>query len=230
LTPVFFLILLGAYLLGSVPTAYLVARWRRGIDLRRFGSGNVGLSNVLASGSRWSSVIVIVFDLFKGMAPVYVAKVADLQLGQQIIIGLAAICGHNWTVFLKFNGGRGILTALGVIFALQPWLALTMLVVAIAWLPFKQFALGTLLALVMLPPTSWFVTGLLVGDRSVTLTAGFLALTVLAVLRRLTASRTEFWRGQPLSSILWCRLLYDRDIRDRETWLKRQPSRMSPAA
>ncbi|OGO36725.1 MAG: hypothetical protein A2147_01150 [Chloroflexi bacterium RBG_16_57_8] len=225
--PQFLLLVFGAYLLGSVPTAYLVARWRRGIDIRRFGSGNVGLSNVVASGSRWSSVIVVVFDLLKGMSPVYVALAIHLQLYQQVVVGLAAISGHNWTVFLRFNGGRGILTTLGVLIALAPWLALFGAILSFAWLPFRQFALGNLIALVLLPLLSWFVSGLFRIEQTLVLTLGLVAILLLVVARRLTAPRTEFWATMPVGEILLCRLLFDRDIRDRKVWLARMPSRTS---
>jgi glycerol-3-phosphate acyltransferase PlsY len=217
----FLVLIAGAYLLGSVPTAYLVARWRRGIDIRRVGSGNVGLSNVVASGSRWSSLIVMAFDLLKGMVPVYIAQTVHLEIYQQAIVGLAAICGHNWTIFLHFSGGRGILTALGVIFAFAPWLALAMLAVALASLPFRHFALGTLIALVLLPISSWFLSDFFKIDRSLALTIGLAGITVLAVIRRLTAPKTEFWKSVPLRQVLFYRLLFDRDIRDRKAWLAR---------
>jgi glycerol-3-phosphate acyltransferase PlsY len=218
----FVLLIIGAYLLGSVPTAYLVAKWRRGIDIRRFGSGNVGAANIVAAGSRWSSIIVIVFDLAKGFAPVYVAKeVIGLQQYQQVIVGLLAIAGHNWPVFLRFNGGRGILAALGVVFALAPWLALVLTVVAFAWLPFGQFAFGTLLALLLLPILSWAIPGPFVGERSLVLTLGFAGILLIAVVRRLTAPRTS--TGVPAAELVVNRLLFDRDIRDRKAWVSRKP-------
>jgi len=218
----FVLLVIGAYLLGSVPTAYLVAKWRRGIDIRRFGSGNVGAANIVAAGSRWSSIIVIVFDLAKGFAPVYVAKeVIGLQQYQQVIVGLVAIAGHNWPVFLRFNGGRGILAALGVVFALAPWLALVLAVVAFAWLPFGQFAFGTLLALLLLPILGWAVPGPFGVQRSLVLTLGFAGILLIAVIRRLTASRSS--TGVPAGELMVNRLLFDRDIRDRKAWISRQP-------
>ena len=218
----FVLLVIGAYLLGSVPTAYLVAKWRRGIDIRHFGSGNVGAANIVAAGSRWSSIIVIVFDLAKGFAPVYVAKeVIGLQQYQQVIVGLVAIAGHNWPVFLRFNGGRGILAALGVVFALAPWLALVLAVVAFAWLPFGQFAFGTLLALLLLPILGWAVPGPFGVQRSLVLTLGFAGILLIAVIRRLTASRSS--TGVPAGELMVNRLLFDRDIRDRKAWISRQP-------
>lgn len=215
------LLVIGAYLLGSIPTAYLVARWRRGIDIRRFGSGNVGITNVLASGSRWSSLIVFVFDLLKGAFPVFLARNIGLQPYQWIIVGLAAICGHNWTIFLRFSGGRGILTTLGVILAIAPWLALTMLVLNFLFAPFRQFAVGTLVVLVLIPLLSWLAPNVFAIEKSAALSIGFVAILLLAVVRRLTAPRSEFAATVSTGELMANRLLFDRDIRDRSTWLKR---------
>lgn len=215
------LLVIGAYLLGSIPTAYLVARWRRGIDIRRFGSGNVGVTNVLASGSRWSSLIVVVFDLLKGAFPVFLARTIGLQPYQWIIVGLAAICGHNWTIFLRFSGGRGVLTTLGVILAIAPWLALTLLAINFLFAPFRQFAVGTLVVLFLLPLLSWFLPDIFLIEKSASLSIGFVAILLLLAVRRLTAPRSEFAAKVPAVELMANRLLYDRDIRDRNTWLKR---------
>ncbi len=215
------LLVIGAYLLGSIPTAYLVARWRRGIDIRRFGSGNVGITNVLASGSRWSSLIVFIFDLLKGAFPVFLARNIGLQPYQWIIVGMAAICGHNWTIFLRFSGGRGILTTLGVILAIAPWLALTMLVLNFFFAPFRQFAVGTLVVLVLIPLLSWLAPNVFAIEKSAALSIGFVAILLLAIVRRLTAPHSEFATTVSTGELMANRLLFDRDIRDRSTWLKR---------
>lgn len=220
----FGLLILGGYLLGSIPTAFLVARWRRGIDLRRYGSGNIGASNVVAAGSRWSSLIVIVVDLGKGIAPVYAAQQISLPTYQQVVVGLAAISGHNWPVYLKFNGGRGVLTTLGVIFALAPWLAPVLTVLAFAFLPFGLFSVGVLIALLLLPILSWFFAGTFRIEQSLALSTGFLAMTFLLLLRRLTAKRTELSATVSTGELIVNRLLFDRDIRDRKAWVKRSSS------
>jgi glycerol-3-phosphate acyltransferase PlsY len=223
----FVLLIIGAYLLGSVPTAYLVAKWRRGIDIRRFGSGNVGAANIVAAGSRWSSLIVIIFDLAKGFAPVYVAKdVVALQQYQQVVVGLAAISGHNWPVFLHFNGGRGILTTVGVVFAFAWWLALGLTAFAFAWMPFGQFSLGTLIALTLLPVSSWFLRNTLSFSEPLTMTLGFVAILLLLIVRRLTAPRTELSTTVSQGELIVNRLLFDRDIKDRKAWVKRIPPEM----
>jgi glycerol-3-phosphate acyltransferase PlsY len=218
----FVLLLVGGYLLGSVPAAYLAAKWSRGIDIRRHGSGNVGASNVLAAGARWASIPVILFDLGKGMLPVYIAHLLGLPLYQQVIIGLATIIGHNWPVFLRFNGGRGLLTTVGVIFIFSPWLALIVVVFAYAWAPFKQLSLGSFFALILLPILSWFLSGPLGIERTLTLTLGFVGMFLIAIIRRLTAPRTQLSASVSTPQLLLNRFLFDRDIREREAWLRRQ--------
>ncbi len=220
----FGLLLAGAYLLGSVPTAYLVARWRRGIDIRRFGSGNIGASNLVASGSRWTAVIVIAFDLLKGAAPVYVARAINVPVYQQVAVGIAAICGHNWTIFLRFSGGRGILSTLGVVVAFSPLLGAAATLLYFAWAPFKQLALGTLITLSLLPVLSWFLSGVFFIERSAALSLGFIAILLIAVVRRITAPHTEFSSSVPVPVLVINRLLFDRDIRDRKAWLSRRIS------
>jgi glycerol-3-phosphate acyltransferase PlsY len=215
-------LLAGAYLLGSVPTAYLVARWRRGIDIRRFGSGNIGASNVLAAGSRWTAVIVVAFDLLKAAAPVYAARAINVPVYQQVMVGIAAICGHNWTVFLHFSGGRGILSTLGVLVAFSPWLGAAAMLFNFAWAPFKQFALGTIITLGLLPVVSWFLSSVFSIERSAALSLGFVAILLIAVVRRITAPRTEFSASVPARQLVINRLLFDRDIKDRKAWLNRR--------
>jgi glycerol-3-phosphate acyltransferase PlsY len=219
----FALLLVGGYLLGSVPAAYLAARWSRGIDIRRHGSGNIGASNVLATGSRWMSIVVIIFDLGKGMLPVYIAHLLGLPVYQQVIIGLATIIGHNWPVFLRFSGGRGLLTTTGVVFILSPWLALILVAFAFAWTPFRQLAPGTLCALILLPILSWFLREPFGIEGALPVTLGALAMLLVVIIRRLTAPKSQFAASVSRRELFLSRLLFDRDIRDREAWLRRQP-------
>ena len=110
-----------AYLLGSVPAAYLAARFIRGIDLRKYGSGNVGASNLAKSASAKLAIPVFLFDIGKGYLVVFLAGLAGQGLFYQIIIGILAVVGHNWPLFLGFRGGRGIATSLGVVLAVSPF-------------------------------------------------------------------------------------------------------------
>jgi acyl phosphate:glycerol-3-phosphate acyltransferase len=115
-----------SYLVGSIPTAYIFGRLLKGIDIRRFGSGNVGAANALRLLGRWPAMAVLLIDVFKGLIAVtFLADPLIANLGGisaqtlRIILGIACICGHNWTVFLKFKGGKGVAATLGVLLGLS---------------------------------------------------------------------------------------------------------------
>jgi len=220
----FGLLTLGAYLLGSVPAAYLAARWFRGIDIRQFGTGNVGASNLLRLTSKQIAIPVVIFDLGKGALMVWIAQLLGLDITQQVTVGLAAIIGHNWPVFLRFNGGRGIFTSLGVISILVPWLGLIILVIAYGLAPFHQLAVGVFLAVIFAPIAAWFLSQPLGVTDRLPLALGFLAIFLIVVIRRLTAPRTIFTASVPLGQLLVNRLLFDRDIRDRKAWIQQRAS------
>jgi len=219
----FVLLLLGAYLLGAVPAAYLAGRWSRGIDIRQYGSGNVGAANVLAIVSKRWAIPVIIFDLVKGMVVVYIARLLGLEVYQQVIIGIAAIIGHNWPVFLRFSGGRGALTTVGVLFVLAPWLTLILLAVAFLFTPFRQLALGTLVAMAALPLCSWFLSQPFGIKEPLSTSLGFLAIFLLVVIRRLTAPKTPFAASVSRRELFFSRLLFDRDIMDKKAWQEQRP-------
>ncbi len=220
----FGLLTIGAYLLGSVPAAYLAARWSRGIDIRQCGDGNVGATNLMRLTSKRIAIPVIIFDVGKGALMVWAAQLLDLNITLQVGVGLAAIIGHNWPVFLRFSGGRGIFTSLGVISMLVPWLGLIILVIAYGFAPFHQLALGTIIALASLPIFSWFLSQPFGIERPLPITLGFVAIFLLATIRRLTAPPTIFTASVSPGRLLVNRLLFDRDISDREAWINQRQS------
>ncbi len=220
----FGLLTLGAYLLGSVPAAYLAARWSRGIDIRQCGDGNVGSTNLMRLTSKRVAIPVVIFDLGKGALMVWIAQLLGLDITQQAVVGVAAVIGHNWPVFLRFNGGRGILTTLGIVFILvpRPWLGLIALTIAYGMAPFRQLALGTIIAVASLPIFSWFLPQLFGIEKPLPITLGFVAIILLAVIRRLTTPRTIFTASVTRGQLFVNRLLFDRDIRDRKAWINRR--------
>ncbi len=222
------LLIVGAYLVGSIPAAYLVTRWARGIDIRQYGSGNVGTSNVLRVTSKWLSLPVLAFDLGKGMLVVWMAKLVDLSAPQQVMVGLAAITGHNWPVFLHFKGGRGLLTTLGVVFVVAPKLAAILLAVALSGLPFGQMAVTGMLAAILLPISSWFFASFFGISEPFPVALSFSVITIITLIRRLAAPRTALSAAMPWRQILINRLLLDRDIRDRKAWIHQAPSEIPP--
>ena len=225
----FGLLTLGAYLFGSIPAAYLAGRWSRGIDIRHCGDGNVGATNLMRLTSRRVALPVVMFDLGKGALMIWIARLIGLDTTQQVIIGLAAVIGHNWPVFLRFNGGRGIFTSLGVIAILSPWLGLIALIIAYGLSPFHQLAVGVLLAIIFAPIAAWFLSQPLGVTNRLPVTLCFLAIFLLAAFRRITAPRTVFTTSVSPRRLLFNRLFFDRDIRDRETWIKqRRPQLEKP--
>ena len=223
MTVEFALLTLAAYLLGSVPAAYLVAKFSRGVDLRRYGSGNVGATNLLKLTSKRVAIPVFIFDLGKGMVMVWVAQLMGLELAQQLVIGLLAIIGHNWPVFLRFNGGRGILTTIGVgsilplINGVEPWAMVVFAAIAITGAIVRNMPLRVFLGLTALPVASWGF-----GDPLL-ITLGYLFMLLLVIIRRLAVPRAAIAASISRKELLLNRLLFDRDIRDREAWMNRLP-------
>lgn len=117
------LLLLGAYLVGAIPFSQLLARLN-GVDLREVGSGNVGAGNLTKSvGLPWG-ITAGVLDGLKGLLPVLLCLNAGLGPGAAGLVGVAAVAGHNWSIFMRGRSGRGLATAFGVILALHPPLAI----------------------------------------------------------------------------------------------------------
>jgi glycerol-3-phosphate acyltransferase PlsY len=159
-----------SYLVGSVPTSIIVARWRRGIDIRQHGSGNAGGTNVIRVLGWRMGVFVILVDMAKGL--IATMLVARLMYGPipftnltpfddftvvQIIAGCAAILGHVWTVFAGFRGGKGIATAAGMLLGVAPIeVAVSFGVFALVFLFTHYVSLGSLSAAVAFPLTMFF--------------------------------------------------------------------------
>ena len=124
------------YLLGSIPFGVLIARYIARVDVRNYGSGKTGTTNVLRTAGRKAAILVVVLDLLKGALAVLIAglivgnnylRVGNFGLDAlpaQVLAALAAIAGHNWSVFLKFRGGSGVATFFGGLVALSPIAAL----------------------------------------------------------------------------------------------------------
>lgn len=144
------------YLLGSVPFAFLFARVARGIDLRLVGSGNVGAANVLRTTTRAAAVWVILLDVAKGAAAVIVARMLHADVPSQVVAGVAAVGGHVFPVWLRFRGGKGVASALGVFAVLAPAASLAGLAVfcLIVWRT-RFVSLGSVSGVAVVAPLAW---------------------------------------------------------------------------
>lgn len=186
----------GAYVLGSVPTGLLIGR-ARGVDVRRVGSGNIGATNVArALGTRWA-LVVLMFDALKGFLPVFVAdrlvaRMPDRFSARDVaVVGLAAIVGHMFTVFLRGRGGKGVATSLGVALGLSPPIALTCFgIYTLAYLTTRLSSVGSLLGIWSFP-----IVGSLFGELPREYVALSIATAVLVTARHRDNLR-RLWRGE----------------------------------
>lgn len=145
-----------AYLIGSLSFAVIVSRAMGLADPRSYGSHNPGATNVLRSGNKAAAAVTLALDILKGYLPVLAVALWgsrwDLGEGTQALVGLAAFVGHLWPVYFRFQGGKGVATAAGVLLALNPWLGLATLV---TWLIiaffFRYSSLASLVAAVFAP-------------------------------------------------------------------------------
>ena len=171
-----------AYLLGSLSFAVIVSRAMRLDDPRSYGSGNPGATNVLRSGNKLAAILTLVLDALKGVVAVLVARALSQRFGfgeaTIAMAGLAAFLGHLYPVFFRFQGGKGVATAAGVLLALNGWLGLaslgTWLVVAAVT---RYSSLAALVTAVLAPLYAW----LLAGDFRVVLMVA--AMSVLLIWR-----------------------------------------------
>ena len=145
-----------AYLVGSLSFAVIVSRAMGLSDPRTYGSGNPGATNVLRSGSKPAAIVTLLLDAAKGWLPVMLVKwfgpAWDLSEGTQALAGLAAFLGHLYPVFFAFKGGKGVATAVGVLLAFEPLLALaTMVTFAIIVFFSRYVSLASMVAAVFAP-------------------------------------------------------------------------------
>jgi len=152
-----------AYLLGSIPTGYIVAR-AKGIDIRTVGSGNIGATNAFRVLGRAAGAFVLLADFLKGLVACWLVPWAffhsgeftEVRVGPEILAGLCAVLGHNYPVWLRFKGGKGIATSAGVLTAMVPWSLITILSVwIILFLLTRYVSIGSLAASAVLPFATW---------------------------------------------------------------------------
>ena len=198
------LIAAAAYLLGSIPTGYLLVRFFRHQDIRSVGSGNIGATNVLRSGGKGLGAATFLLDMLKGCSAVYFGALLGLLLAPdmrvrylQAAAALAAVLGHMFPVWLKFKGGKGVATGFGVFLVAAPTSALAAITVfAVVLLLTRYVSLASILGAASFPMFAWM---LVKGDRPpFFITVQFVvALLIIAkhhqnIHRLLTGSESRF--------------------------------------
>jgi len=210
------LVVVGSYLIGSVPSAYLAGRWLKGIDIRRYGSGSVGGSNVWHNVARWAIVPVGLFDIGKATLVVWLARYSlEMGVGWAVVAGLCALAGHSFSVFLGFTGGRGIGCILGTLVVVWPLGAVILIVGLVGGYLTKQLW-GSSAALLLLPPVS------LATGQPADVVWGTVVMVLLTAVKRLEANRSPLPSGPERWAVVGRRLWLDRDTASHEEWVERK--------
>jgi glycerol-3-phosphate acyltransferase PlsY len=215
------ILIITSYLRGGIPTSYLVARYKSGIDLRQYGSGNIGSTNLMEHSGKLTGLLVGVFDsLGKGTLAVVIARTLDQNLAVQGAAGLAAIAGHNWSPYLRFTGGRGVATAIGVSLGFMLWWEAVIVAVFMGVLGriiFHETGFWTFISLITIP----FLT--IAFNRPPEVVWTTVIYGTLLLTKRLTANWEPPSKAYPLAKVLLYRLIWDRDVPTKQEWTKRRP-------
>ncbi|HEY2466895.1 MAG TPA: glycerol-3-phosphate 1-O-acyltransferase PlsY [Terracidiphilus sp.] len=177
-----------AYLLGSVPTGYLLVRLFRHEDIRSVGSGNIGATNVLRSGGKGLGAATFLLDVLKGAAPVLIAGWIAPQFAPAVpprdieaLAAVAAVLGHMFPVWLGFRGGKGVATGFGVFLVAAPWAALAAITLFfVVLLVTRYVSLASILSAASFPVFAWFLVR---GDRPAPFIAAQIIVSLLIIVK-----------------------------------------------
>jgi len=172
-----------AYLLGAIPTGYLLARFK-GIDIRKVGSGNIGATNVYRCVGKSWGILTFVFDFLKGylsaaLLPLLVQCWVNESYGVSfsVLFGCLAVAGHNWPVYLRFRGGKGMATGAGALLGFAP---LVMLIGVVSWVIFflvtRYVSLSSMLAAMVIAVSAW---PLYAGHRLIPVTLTIMCVVII---------------------------------------------------
>jgi glycerol-3-phosphate acyltransferase PlsY len=178
------------YLLGSIPTAYIVSRIRKGIDIRNVGSGNMGGANVMREIGTHEGIFVGLIDVAKGSGAILIAQALDIPELWVFGTGFAALVGHNFPVFAGFRGGRGSATVIGIFLVLAPEAMLvTLAIIAIPFFTTRKFTAALLIGFGLLPLFAWLFEG------SLWLVRYALAIDLFMLIRNLSGLKQVLAKG-----------------------------------
>ena len=229
MTPLAVLLVIGAYLAAGVPSGYILARRLRGIDIREYGSGNIGASNVTATIGARAGLLLGAYDcLVKGTLPVFIAGMLDQPVGVQIAVGLASMAGHAWSPYIRFTGGRGIGAAIGAMLGLAMFYEIAVLGLTlgvVGRLIYRDTGFWTFIALTLLPMATVVFNSFspLPIEHPKELVYFSLGASTVALTKRLTANWERLPDGYSLVHVAFNRVLYDRDVSRKDEWTDRQP-------
>lgn len=131
----FIIVILIGYLLGSIPFGLVIGKLTRGIDIRQYGSANIGFTNVIRTVGAKAGVVTLILDMAKGIFPAWLGGQivgGDAVAAGEVTAALAAVAGHNWSIYLKFSGGKGVDTSAGGLLAMNVWVGMGTIIISSA--------------------------------------------------------------------------------------------------
>lgn len=217
-----------AFLVGAVPTAYLLGRLVKGIDIRGYGSGNLGGGNVIQHvGKKWFIPQLFSDALIKGGGTIWFSVyVGGIDWGSLWLIAppLFALMGNNWSPFLRFQGGRGLGVAVGALLAFSPAVLATALVIYFGgYLLTRDAGIWALVTLLSLPFLAHFYPEGIKMTDGTNLVWFCLGALAVVLVKRMTSNWAPMPAELSRGRVLLNRLLHDRDVDDRKQWVERIP-------
>ena len=186
------LVILIAYCLGSIPTAYLLVKKKTGSDIRNLGSGNVGSTNTMRVGGKKMGIAVFAVDVLKGFVAVWVAGIIGDEV-HMALAGVMVVAGHMFPLWLNFKGGKGVATFLGVALAFSPWLGLSALAIwAVALLLIGYVSVASCLASLIASVASFFTNLPLVCNLAFLLIAFLIIIRHSSNFKKIAAGKENF--------------------------------------
>ncbi len=205
---IFGLMILG-YLIGSIPFSYLAGRLVAGIDIGRVGTKNVGAHNVMLEVGRMPGMVALFLDVGKGALPVFLAKRLSLSPGATLLVGVCAVLGHDFPLFLGFRGGRGLASSMGVALALifkEALIGGLILLVVYIGLT-HNVAFSAAVGLLSMTVWAWLF------GRPLSLVLSPLALILLLSLRQFPEARAMWMSAEDKKELILHKWIFDRNAR-----------------
>ncbi|MBZ9578274.1 glycerol-3-phosphate acyltransferase [Patescibacteria group bacterium] len=199
-----FLWIIFSYLLGSIPSGFLITRWSTKKNVLEIGWRKTSGSNVFKYVGKWQGALTGIFDLLKGYLAVFLARKLGLSIETQIFSGIAAICGHNWSLFIKFAGGRGVGTLIGAFLVISPKILsfslIPFILLALIW----NASIGTILFF----PTAIFLS---IYFNQFEIAGIFSILALFPILIKRLSPIKEIFQSKEKEILIRNRLIFDND-------------------
>ncbi len=187
-----------SYIIGSIPFSFTIAKLFKGIDIRKLGTKNVGAMNIISVAGMFPGIIALLFDISKGALVVHLTNKITEDIGVSLTSGLFTVIGHNWPIFLKFKGGKGVATTIGILLLISPFslLILYLIAIPIIILIINDSYMSASIGFLILPLILWFL------ERNIWLVIFSILIALIIVIRHLNEIRTYFEGRRELNPLV----------------------------